>query len=328
MTTIAYACRHEGPLELLHPTHEELRALVAEPGVTVWVDIEGVTKDDEKLLTEVFGLHPLLVEDILGEAQPKLEQHENFVYLIVHGIDPERREPTDLGTLEMDLLLGPNFVLTHHTDHMRSIEHVHKRIEKDPSLMQKHPAFVAHAILDHLTDHYLPLMESFDAEIDRLEVQIIQHGQANGILERIMDLKHGLQRIRRIGIHQKDLLQRLSTGGTIPLILIPKEALPFYRDVYDHFLRVADLADSYRELVGSTLDAYLSVQSHRLNEVMKVLTLISTIMLPLTFIVGVYGMNFDRMPELHWSYGYLFAWFLMLATAGILVFYFKRRGWL
>jgi magnesium transporter len=324
MTARAYACK-KGKVELFHPTREELTELVAQSGGCFWVDIEGATQEEEKLLVEVFGLHPLLVEDILGEQQPKLEQHEGFVYMIVHGIDPAHREPTDLGTLEMDLLLGSNFVLTHHSGHMRSVEAVRERIEKDPALLTKHPAFLAHAILDHLTDHYLPLMERFDAEIDQLEVQIIKHGQVGGILERIMDLKHGLQRIRRIGIHQKELLSRLS-NGSVPAV--PKQALPFFRDVYDHFLRVSDLADSYRELVGSTLEAYLSVQSHRLNEVMKVLTLISTIMLPLTFIAGVYGMNFDNMPELSWEYGYPFAGVLMFMTAAALVYYFKRRKWL
>jgi magnesium transporter len=109
---------------------------------------------------------------------------------------------------------------------------------------------------------------------------------------------------------------------------IPEEALPFYRDVYDHFVRVNDLTDSYRDLVSSSLDAFLSVQSNRMNEVMKVLTLISTIMLPLTFIAGLYGMNFDHMPELHWDYGYAFSWALMLVTAIGFVIFFRRRGWL
>ena len=324
MTTRAFACR-KGSTALLEPSEGQLAELIVDPDVLLWVDVEGATKDDEKLLTDIFGLHPLLVEDILGEAQPKLEEHDDFYYLIVHGIDPEHDTPADLKTVEIDVILAPGFVLTHHDRGAASIEFVLKRLKRDPRIMHQDPAFLAHAIIDHLVDRYLPLMGQFDHAIGELELAIMSETKTKGILERIFDLKHSLQRIRRVAIHQTDGLLRLS-NGTMPRI--PEDALPFYRDVYDHFVRVNDLTDSYRDLVSSSLDAFLSVQSNRMNEVMKVLTLISTIMLPLTFIAGLYGMNFDHMPELHWDYGYAFSWALMVVTAIGFVVFFRKRGWL
>jgi magnesium transporter len=324
VSTRVFACR-KGSTTLLEPTADQLPTLFEDPDVMLWVDVEGATKEEEQMLIEVFGLHPLLVEDMLGETQPKLEEHDDHYYLIVHGLDLDHHSPTDLRTVEIDVILAEGFVLTHHDRAVASVEFVIKRVRRDPRLMHQSPAFLAHAIIDHEVDRYLPLMGAYDYEIGDLELEIMKETRPKGVLERIFDLKHSLQRIRRVAIHQTDVLLRLSNGT---MGRIPEEALPFYRDVYDHFVRVNDLTDSYRDLVSSSLDAFLSVQSNRMNEVMKVLTLISTIMLPLTFIAGLYGMNFDHMPELHWDYGYAFSWALMLVTAIGFVIFFRRRGWL
>jgi len=131
--------------------------------------------------------------------------------------------------------------------------------------------------------------------------------------------------LRRLSLHQRDVLLRLSRGE---FVRIPVEAQPFYRDVYDHFVRIADLADSYRELLTSALETYMSVTANRTNEIMKVLAIISTIMLPLTFVAGLYGMNFEHMPELHWIYGYPFALGLMVLISVLLLWFFRRRGWI
>ena len=140
-----------------------------------------------------------------------------------------------------------------------------------------------------------------------------------------MDLKRSVLRLRRISGKQMDILHRMSRGE---FALIPEEMRPFYRDVYDHLVRVVDLADSYRDLISGSLEAYLSVVSNRLNEIMKVLTIFSAVMLPLTFIAGVYGMNFDNMPELHSRYGYYAAWVIMLVVAAGMLLFFKKRGWI
>src|SRR5262249_7820822 len=144
------------------------------------------------------------------------------------------------------------------------------------------------------------------------------------VLARIFALKRSLQALRRVSIREREILLRLGRGE---FDVVPGEALPYFRDVYDHLVRIADLAESYRDLVTGPLDAYLSAQSNRMNEIMKTLTLISTVMLPLTFIAGIYGMNYENMPELKWRYGYPFALALMAGVALLIVVWFRRRRW-
>ncbi len=207
---------------------------------------------------------------------------------------------------------------------MVSLDKVRREVLGSTKLLQKGPSFVAHRLIDLMVDEYLPLMQRIDREVIAVEQRAVSDPDPK-LLEQIFALKHTLQSLRRVGIHQREILSRLSTG-VYPRI--PKKVRPFFNDVQDHFIRVMDLNESYRDLVSSSLDAYLSMQSHRLNEVMKILTVISTIMLPLTFITGLYGMNFDFMPLIHWKYGYEFAWLVMIATAGSFWFFGKRRGWI
>jgi len=192
---------------------------------------------------------------------------------------------------------------------------------------QRGPAFLLHQILDRVVDYYSPVLDDFDDRIDRLESGIFASNQPNNeILSQIMDLKRSVLRLRRISVKQMDVLLRMSRGEFSDLI--PEEMRPFYRDVYDHLVRVVDLAENYRDLISGSLEAYLSVVSNRLNEIMKVLTIFSAIMLPLTFIAGVYGMNFENMPELHSRYGYYAVWALMIVVAIGMLLFFRRRGWI
>jgi len=170
------------------------------------------------------------------------------------------------------------------------------------------------------------VLDDFDDRIDRLEDDIFTLKRPNNeILSEIMDLKRSVLRLRRISGKQMDILHRMSRGE---FGLIPQDMRPFYRDVYDHLVRVVDLAESYRDLISGSLEAYLSVVSNRLNEIMKVLTIFSAVMLPLTFIAGVYGMNFENMPELHSRYGYYAVWAIMATVAVGMLWFFKRRGWI
>jgi magnesium transporter len=201
-------------------------------------------------------------------------------------------------------------------------------LERDPALLKKGPAWLAHAILDNAVDRFLPVVDQLNDDIEKLETEaLVRAGTPQGtpVLRRILRFRRMLQDLRRMSIHQREILLRLARGEFDE---IPRDAVPFYRDVFDHFVRITDLIESFRDSVTSALEAYLTVQNNRMGEVMKTLTLISTIMLPLTFIAGLYGMNFEHMPELHWLWGYPFAIGLMLAVAiGILV-YFRHKGWL
>ncbi len=314
---------HRGDGRLVNPPLDGLGPLLDDEDVVVWVDLAEGT-DGSAVLTEVFGLHPLTVEDVFQVSQPKVEEHQDYVYLILHGVHPTKRSPRNLATVEVDVIVGARWVVTHHQGPAQSIAEVHDALSRgETRLLEEGPFHLAHAIADQLIDPYLPLMDSFDTEIDTLESDVFRNPRPE-LLTEIFELKHSLQRILRLGVHQRELLRRLSSGS-VPRV--PRELLPFFRDVDDHFLRTMDLAESYRQMVDTALDAHLSMQSHRMNEVMRVLTVISTVMLPLTFITGLYGMNFDHIPELHWSLGYPFVWGLMVVTSGTLLVYFRRKGW-
>ena len=307
-------------------TKEQLPELLKDKSSVVWVDMDAPTTDDERILLDVFKFHPLTVEDCRENRHyPKIEEFPDYVYFIVHGVTADT-SPEAFNTIELDGFLGPNYVITYHHDTFRSINNVKQLLRTSPVACQRGAPFLLHQILDQVVDYYSPILDSFDEKIDLLEDNIFALKKPNNqILAEIMDLKRGVLRLRRISTKQMDILYRMSRGE---FHLIPPEMLPFYRDIYDHLVRVTDLAESYRDLIGGSLDAYLSVVSNRLNEIMKVLTIFSAVMLPLTFIAGVYGMNFENMPELHSRYGYYAVWGLMILVAVAMLGFFWRRGWI
>jgi len=307
-------------------TAEQIPELLHDQSVVMWVDMESPTAADEQVLLDVFNFHPLTVEDCRENRHyPKVEEFPGYIYFIVHGVRADT-SPDRFNTIELDGFLGPNYVITYHHDMFRSINNVKQLLRTSPIACQRGSAFLLHQILDQVVDYYSPVLDDFDQRIDELEETIFTLKEPNNeILVQIMDLKRSVLRLRRISNKQMDIMLRMSRGE---FHLIPEEMRPFYRDVYDHIVRVTDLAESYRDLISGSLEAYLSVVSNRMNEIMKVLTIFSAIMLPLTFIAGVYGMNFDNMPELHSRYGYFGALIVMIAIAVGMLIFFWRRGWL
>ena len=279
----------------------------------------------DALLAEQLALHALTIEDIWAtRSQPKLEDYDHYLYIIIHGIAGTTAGQIEL--IELDIVLGPTFVITH--DPKGLVDNVRKELDRSPRLLVKGPAWLTHAILDTAVDRYLPVIDDLDSQIAHLENDVLRKAgtkQGPPILRRILALKRVLLTLRRMSIHQREILLRLARAEFEE---IPAEAAPFYRDVYDHFLRVNDLVESYRDLVTSALEAYLSVQSNRMNEIMKTLTLMSTVMLPITFIAGVYGMNFDHMPELKEPWGYPASLLLMAAVVIIALIWFRQKGWI
>lgn len=308
-------------------TADQLPELLKDSSIVIWVDMESPTEKDEQVLLDVFKFHPLTVEDCRENRHyPKIEEFPGYLYFIVHGVRADT-SPDRFNTIEMDGFLGHNYVITYHHDTFRSINNVKQLLRTSPILCRRGPAFLCHQILDQIVDYYSPVLDDFDERIDRLEEEIFTLKQPNNqILSQIMELKRSVLRMRRISVKQMDVILRMSRGEFPDLI--PEDMRPFYRDVHDHLTRVVDLAESYRDLISGSLEAYLSVVSNRLNEIMKVLTIFSAIMLPLTFIAGVYGMNFDNMPELHSRYGYFATIVIMIVVALAMLFFFWRRGWL
>ena len=306
---------------------EELPELLKNTQDIIWVDMERPTEAEEhRVLLDIFQFHPLTVEDCHENRHyPKVEEFPGYIYLIVHGVRADT-SPDRFNTIELDAFLGSNYVITYHHDEFRSINNVKQQVRTSPVACQRGAAFLLHQILDQIVDYYSPVLDDFDLRIDKLESDIFNLKRPNNsILAEIMDLKRGVLRLRRISAKQKEVILRMSRGE---FPVINQQVLPFYRDIHDHIVRVTDLAESYRDLISGALDAYLSVVSNRLNEVMKVLTIFSAVMLPLTFIAGVYGMNFDYMPELSWHYGYFMVWGIMILVAGTMLFLFWRAGWI
>jgi magnesium transporter len=306
---------------------DQLPELLKDQSAVIWVNMESPTQEDERVLLEVFKFHPLTVEDCRENRHyPKVEEFPGYIYLIVHGVRADT-SPDRFVTIELDAFLGRNYVITYHHDSFRSINDVKQLLRTSPVGCQRGPAFLLHQILDRIVDYYSPVLDDFDDRIDRLESEIFGSKQPNNeVLSEIMDLKRSVLRLRRISVKQMDVVLRMSRGEFSELI--PEEMRPFYRDIHDHLVRVTDLAESYRDLISGSLEAYLSVISNRMNEIMKVLTIFSAIMLPLTFIAGVYGMNFENMPELHSRYGYFLTIMVMVVVAvGMLIFFWKR-GWI
>lgn len=299
-----------------------------EAGATVWIDLDQKSAEAEAFLTETFHLHPLVIEDIWSDrSHPKVEEWDSYLYIIVHGVSTCGHDGLDVELAEIDLVVSERFVVTH-SKGTRTVAAVRQDLARSPRLLKKGTIWLAHALLDHLVDLYQPVLDDFDDQVNALEDDVVAKAgthEGPAVMTRIFKMKRSVQRIRRISLHQRDILMRLARGE---FDLISPEVQPFFRDVLDHFVRVTDLTDSYREILMAALEAFLSVQSNRMNEVMKALTVMSTIMLPLTFIAGVYGMNFDYIPELHWRYGYAFALALMAGVAGAIILFFRRKRWL
>src|SRR5919205_4113386 len=307
-------------------TTADLPELLKDESAVIWVDMESPTAADERVLLDVFNFHPLTVEECRENRHyPKIEEFNDYIYFLLRGVTANT-SPDRFNTIELDGFLGPNYVITYHHEMFRSINNVKQLLHTTPVACQRGAAFLLHQILDQVVDFYSPVLDDFDERIDKLEDDIFTLKRPNNlILSEIMDLKRSVLRLRRISGKQMDILHRMSRGE---FALIPEDMRPFYRDVYDHLVRVVDLAENYRDLISGSLEAYLSVVSNRLNEIMKVLTIFSAVMLPLTFIAGVYGMNFENMPELHSRYGYYAVWAIMALVAVGMLLFFKRRGWI
>ncbi len=311
--------RLEGQKEI-HEAHEA--------GKRLWLDLEERTLASDQLLAETFKIHPLVCEDIwLDRSVPKIDRFDDYLYVIVHGV---RRgsAPMKLDLWVLDIVVSKSFVITQHRDRA-SAQAARELVERIPALLDKGTYWVAHALIDRVVDGYLPLIDEFGVGIETLEREVLEKAGTpdddHKLMPTLFALRRSIQQLWRITPHQLDVLGRLARSEFDE---IPNGAIPYFRDVNDHFVRVAQLTESYRDVVANTMDAYLSLQSNRMNETMKRLTMISTLLLPLTFIAGVYGMNFHFMPELSWKYGYPFALGTMAVIATTILIWFKKKRWL
>jgi magnesium transporter len=309
---------------------DDLPGLLVDKTNVVWVDLLGETPEQVEQATDIlsntFKFHHLTIEDAIETRnQPKIEAFSDYLYFIVHGVKPDETSSSDFATKELDGYLGENYVVTFHRERFRSIKVVKQQLRSSTFSCRRGAAYLLHQILDQLVDLYMPVVDEFDDVINELEDRVLRMKSSNTILQELMDLRRSVARLRRISARQLDVLYRMS-HGEFPQI--PENILPFFRDVHDHLQRISDLAENYRDLVGGLFDIHFSVIATRTNEVMKTLAVISSIILPLSLIAGIYGMNFENMPELKTPNGYFMTLGAMvLVTIGSLV-YFWRRGWI
>lgn len=298
---------------------EKLRA----PGF-VWIDFDDPTPEETALLSAPLNFHPLAVDDALHQSHfPKADDYGDYVYMVLHGAAAVAVGKERFRTIEIDFFLGRNFLVTHHTDPSRSINEVRelfmKAGDRFPNVVR-----LLHAILDLQVTRYLEVVEAFDKELEDLEEKVFKD-PTPAILARIFALRKDLLHFRRTINPQREVLHRLSRNE---FKVIPPDHAMFFRDIYDHAFRVSEIVDSFRETLTGALEGYLSVTSHRLNEIMKILTLVSVIILPMSLVAGIYGMNFQHTPEFGWRYGYAFGLGLIaLVGFGFYVF-FRGKRWL
>jgi magnesium transporter len=300
---------------------DRLASLLQAKDRIVWVNLSAPTKEEFGILSSVFSFHPLALEDCESRRQhPKIDDYGGYLFVLTHGVHPES-SLREFRTRQLSIFVGPNFLVSYHKEKSRSVEHALEVAHKNPRLIADGPGAILYNILDFQVDQYFPVVENFQKKIEEIEQKVFTRPTSE-IMAEVFELKKALMRLRRIAGHQRGILTRLSRRE---FPLIDERSAINLRDVYDNLVRITDLADSYRELVSDALAAHLSIVSNRTNEIMRVLTVITTLFIPLTFIVGVYGMNFDVMPELRWRHGYLFVWLLMIAVAGGTYYFFRRR---
>jgi magnesium transporter len=305
--------------------HVEPAWLEPASDVILWVDLSSPTPEEGSLLEGMFHFHPLSIEDALGAIHhPKVESYPGYLYLILHGID-FREEEHWFATHDVDFFLGRNYLVTIHDGHSRSIAKLKSICGQHERILAEGPVALLHRIVDSMVDHYRPEIESLEEHINTLEDEAIL-GRRADLVRDILGLKRDLASLRRIVVPQRDAVGRLARRE---FALITDEMAYRFRDVHDQLVRLSDETTLFQDRVSGILDAHLSSISNRLNTVMKVLTVMSTIFLPLTVLTGMWGMNV-ALPVLPGGDAAQFWWVLaaMVAISGTMLALFRRNGWL
>lgn len=317
-----------GPQQLNESRFDSIAAgLAYQPAQPVlWLNVYGLHDPAVmQAIGERFQLHPLVQEDILNNRQrPKLEDYGDYLFIATRVFD----FPKNGGRLcydQMYLVMGENFVLSFQERPTGVFEPVRERLRNPHSMLRgKGADYLAYSLLDAIIDDYFGVLSQFTEHVERTD-QLLLHGREQGVLNKVQRLKHDCLKLRRSILPLREMLLTMLRGE---YRLIRPETQVYLRDAYDHTMHVIESLEMSREMVADMLDLYLSTQSHRLNLQMRVLTVFSMIFMPLTLIAGIYGMNFENMPELHWHYGYFAVLGLMATIAGGLVWLFWKRNWI
>ncbi|MDO8885310.1 magnesium/cobalt transporter CorA [Candidatus Oleimmundimicrobium sp.] len=299
-----------------------IKEFVDKDSCSIWVDLEEPTEDNFKILADIFNLHPLAIEDAKTKFNlPKIDEHVGYLFIVWHdllgssGLDK-------METAEVDIFLGKNFFVTVHDRKMKNLDLIFDHCKQAPDFMSRGAEWVLHHLLDVMVDGDFLLVDRISNEVDELEDRIFEVPTQENLKELFL-YKRQLITIRKIAAPQREIISVLLRHETF----IERHAYIYFQDVADHLIRIVDSVDTARDVISGAMDIYLSNVSNRMNEVMKKLTIVATIFIPLTLITGIYGMNFKNMPELYWTYGYFIVLIVMVSFVFGVFIYFKSKRW-
>ncbi len=303
---------------------EDISELREKPTITLWLDLTNPTADDIALLREEFGFHPLAIEDATRAHQrPKVDSYGKYYFVVFYCLDVDQQTKR-FSTTPVYLFIGQNYVVTVHDEQIEPIQDTLRRWRAPDSPLDQDVGSLVYALLDTIVDGYFPVMDQMAELAEELEDSIFGKFDENALQE-IFQLKKDLLQLRRVVAPERDVLN-VMLRREIPVF--DQNDVTYLQDVYDHIVRTTDAIDSYRDLLASALDSFLSMQSNRLNQIVKVLTITSIVLMSTTLVAGIYGMNFKYMPELEWRYGYAWALGLMVVIAVGTFAFFRRIKWL
>lgn len=290
-----------------------------------WVNVNGLnnTKAIEKL-GEHFGLHPLILEDIADTQQrPKIDEYDNYLFVVLKML---YKQNDSYASEHVSLVVGPNYLLTFQESESDVFDGLRERIRNGRGLVRNAKSdYLMYALVDAIIDNYFIIIETLGMRIENLEDSLFLGDPGEDIVQDIQHLKREIIQLRRTVFPLREVTSRIEKSDHN---LISLKTYNYLRDLHDHSSQVSENIEVYREMIWGLMDMYMSTISNKMNEVMKVLTIMASIFIPLTFLAGIYGMNFDDMPELHWKYGYFYVLGIMLLVFVAMVWYFKRKKWL
>jgi len=299
--------------------------MVRAEGSVLWVDMCRPSDEESFVLTHDFKFHPLAIEDVLSErARSKIDDYDSYLFVVMQLADYAGRDE-ELKVGEVDLFLNRRSLVTVHYDDHRIFDYLYHRAERDERLVSRGADFLFHAVVDTIVDNYNTALDIIEYDVDEIERDILDGESDQETLRSVFTIRRDIVQLKRIVMPQTEVLTRLSRGE---FDLVSQKAAVYFSDVHDHLARINDIADSQREILNSSLEVYYSSVSTKTNEIIKFLTIVTVLFMPPTFLVGLWGMNFEFMPELEWEFGYHFALIIMLLTTLGLIIYFRRKKWL
>ena len=311
-------------------TEDTLRLLLYEEDVHLWVDLEAPTEEESRRILEgVFQFHPLAIEDSLAVTElPKADEYENCLFLVIHAVDYTSHE---FKTTEMDFFIGRNFLVTFHRDPLRSVQSTLHRIATNSVGVARAPDRLAYTLLEFLLENYTPALDDLSNDMLSLEHDVLQAREAD-FFNRFLQLKQEVRRLRQIVARQLEVLSRIAHGE---FRIVRSHLLPYYRDLQDRLVRLQDTADNYRDSLNGLMQIHLSLQQAQVNQVIKVLTVLATLALPIVAVTSFYGMNINHFPPTFegrdstwgWVPAYLYIFGLTGLLMGLTFWYLKRKKW-